>query len=1006
MSLATAVWSAIDALRQQLQQPSAPVVVLLPSSTNGVLLRQQLSLVRDIIRVDCSTPARLLGGLGRQALPEPLQPEPEGWLTATVADLLPRLRDAGKLEPYGETLNEGGWNTALVRSLRTLESARVSPSLLRERAKSAPQPARLQILATILEAVQAARANDALASEVELWKAARNAVVDGIDHPAKRWQAAVVVGDATLPVGLFEALGDWLARRPCRRVAVLPLENVAPAPNGMRLAAASSPVMTAEAPALGRLGRCRRRLFGELASEDATPDDPSLVLARTPDERRELAECVRRVQRAVRAGTPLDRIAITLADASQVELLRDDLHRAEIPATWQVGAPLSHAPTARFLGLCLDMANSEPSLAKWYQLLNSPELPLRKLVEPQHLAHRARWRRLLAKCGAHRGTAKILAALAYRAQELERQPELSDDLAACNGLRMAMERVAQWLAKLPSSATLGAHASAWQELLPKRNPSSEAATLTRLLEEWSLVASGPVLSRAAAARLFDEACDSTSVLEGKLSEPAIRVLPPMGAFGGAFELVCCPGLDHSRFPSDPKPDPLLPDDDLAAFELALGLRIPNSADQVDVERRRIAAVLSACHKEAWLSWPATDLVSARPRIAGRHLLEVASTLLGHRASFSDLQGLASSVGSRAQVLPAPEDALGALEQRAAEAMRLCELVRPLDSAQAAQVEALDAAKVLDTLARHRWARLLLQLHLSLHAHTFDGAVPDAWTGLVSPELLRAPGLDGEPISAAQLAQLVRAPEEVFFRTLLRAFPATRFYESSGLQPQSMSRFVRCAEAAFHAHALDPQGLSLVEAFDQAVEKELGESLRWADASDKSVGEYERMAQRQRFEVLLDQPTCPTALVPAVLSESTPVSSKLPFRIIGATDSREGDVVVAIRTASRVRKGDALLLEHLALAVQAMALRKTGAAIERVKVVCPGAEARLELAQMAPTLFSMLQLAHRRAALGWWSAPPIAFRLGAERDWDLLDAREAIETTLNLLEDQSTGSEAQ
>ena len=50
---------------------------------------------------------------------------------------------------------------------------------------------------------------------------------------------------------------------------------------------------------------------------------------------------------AVRAGLPLDRIAVVLPDPEQVVVLREHFDRAQLPATWLVGPPLSTTPAAR-----------------------------------------------------------------------------------------------------------------------------------------------------------------------------------------------------------------------------------------------------------------------------------------------------------------------------------------------------------------------------------------------------------------------------------------------------------------------------------------------------------------------------------------------------------------------------------------------------------------------------------------------------------------------------------
>ena len=147
------------------------------------------------------------------------------------------------------------------------------------------------------------------------------------------------------------------------------------------------------------------------------PLDPKVHLVRTPDPMREVTEAVREVQSAVAEGVPYDRIALVLPDAAEAVTLREALERAGIPATWQTGPALASAPAARFVLHALGLRAGEDSVRAWYELLRLPLLRLRANAGETVARGRGRWRGLLAKCGAYRGSETILAALdAYQAE--------------------------------------------------------------------------------------------------------------------------------------------------------------------------------------------------------------------------------------------------------------------------------------------------------------------------------------------------------------------------------------------------------------------------------------------------------------------------------------------------------------------------------------------------------------------------------------------------------------
>ena len=989
MSVATAVWTAIDEVRQVCGDPHAWISVLLPSAANATLLEQQLALTRDLLRVSCTTAARLLSDLGRDHLPEGLAEEPPGWLAATVTVLLRDLGAAGALGPYGATLRQAGWQPSLIQVIRTLENAGADGAMLRACAPAGANPARLEALAALLTGVEAARREASLASPAGWGAAAASAAAaQHPAHPVTRVQGAVVVGDGSLAPALFDAACVWLQARPCRRVVLYPLENVAPAPTGLRLAAAHAPTLGGAIAASGALARCQRDLYlARGDGPDALPprgaEDDTMTLVCTPDQRRELAEVARRIQRAVRAGQPLDRIAVALADVELVEVLKADLGRAGIPATWQVGPPVAQQPAARFLLSLLALAEGRPTVRQWYALLGNSALKLddkASLLGSGGSARRGQWRRIVARCHAHAGTAALLAALEHHAATLEAQGAAQEGArAAAVAMRSTVAAIAADLQALPRTASLAAHSQAWLRLLERWwSRRAEAARLTTHLEAWRMGPDAPALSLREAVALLTDFLTETPALEGRLSQPGVRVLAPMAALGGAFDLLCCPCLDHGRFPAPAREEVLLPESDLALLTSRFGLRLIGAAHHVDGERRRLASMLSACTGQAWLSWPATDLVEARPRIAGRHLLEVASALLGRRATHADVQALAVQQGTRADFLPIPEDALGRAERLAARAQALSRWA-------CAASGGTPDHHVLTTLVAQVWTRQLLRLHLSIFQHCCLGHLPDAWTGRIAPELIArvcAAHPDDQRTTARAIQTLLAKPGEFFLRHILGAYPAPQLYDAPGVLHGHEARFVRLMEAALHARDADPSAAPLAEHFDGVMKQALGEALRWSAPEVQSLQSFaEKMQQASLRAVghLLPDET----MRPGALAEPVHEAGALPFTISGEQGWLHGATLSEVRQATGTNaQGDGFLLERLDLYLQAKALGDTGRPVDRVQVVapdCPTPKA-LVLADYDAMAQAWLALCQARAAKGWYPTTPGACSLAGEHRW--------------------------
>ena len=811
--LGEALAGSISAVRRELGDPTAAIGVVVPSDATAVLLKQQLALAGPFIRVEFLTPERLVGILARPHTPDGWSAQPVAWLPTTVLVLLRKLGEDGSLGPHGDALRQPGWHLPVARAVERLESAGLRPDDLGG-FEDPTLAQRAAILAAVLRAVQDRRARDRLLALSDACELALRALQAASHGPGHRPAGAVLFGDRILSPDVYQVLATWLSVRPHRVLNPPPLSHLDPAPRGLR-AAALGPEDIVHPAAEGTVGALQQRLYRSFDGA-GLPLDDSLAIVTTPDEVRDVSEAVREVLRAVGEGVPLDRIAVVLPDTQQADVLQSALDAAGVPTTWLTGPSLARAPEARGLLLAADTASGQDTVRQWYALLSHPGLNLRRGLGAEAATGRGRWRRILARCGAVRGSQAILDALARWVGALEADAE--DDRAAAESLALTIRTLSALFATWRTDDTLGGHGARFVHFLRTWwRPSARSERLAHALNDWGAPGVGFRVSLAHAVGELRDTLARAPDLDGKLTERRIRVLTPMLCLGGAFDRLVVTGLTQKRLPAEIREDPLLPDALLDALSARHGVTLLTSRVLAEFEQRRFAAVVGACSGRLWLAAPELEMLTERPLLPSTHLLAVQSVLSGRRAGFSELRRTAGRAGSRARPFPSdPDDAIGGLEFGIASARHNPELA-------------------LSDLAARADSRRLLALHRAL-----DADMPTPWTGRVTPGLLNIEGLDGEdPLPANQLRALLVDPADFFFRRVLGAWGVRELPDAwDPCNRYTLDDSVRAA-IQVAVEAGDPGFERMVDAWQEAVEDQA--------ASNPHVGQADLEVARRLAE---------------------------------------------------------------------------------------------------------------------------------------------------------------
>ena len=382
-------------------------------------------------------------------------------------------------------------------------------------------------------------------------------------------------------------------------------------------------------------------------------DRTSIVLASDADD--EVRMAIRAVVDAVRAGTPLGRIALLYAsDDPYARLVHEQLAAAQIAVNGPAVVPLAGRVAGRVL---LD-------------LLRLPERGFRRqdvfawlagapILVDGRWAPTVRWERLSREAGVVAGREdwdKRLAALAddneTRAAEAEADPEqppwraerrretaeharrlrtfvlgLVDDLDAAARQPRAWGEHARW-ARKHLDTLLGAphRREAWPEAERKAAERVDAA-LDRLaaLDGVEDATGLDVFTRTLALEL-----ESDLGRVGRFGE-GVFVGPITMGVGLDLDLVVVLGMAEGTFPGRVRDDSLLPDHER---EVA-GDDLPLRRGRVEREHRHLIATLAGAQRHM-LGVPRGDLRRSSERIPSRWVLDLASELSGTRWWTEDL----------------------------------------------------------------------------------------------------------------------------------------------------------------------------------------------------------------------------------------------------------------------------------------------------------------------------------------------------------------------------------
>jgi len=744
-----------------------------------------------------TTLARLAAELAAPALAEQGR-VPVGRLAveAVVARVLFDGASRGELGRFAEAHRGPGLARALAGVLEELRGAALAPEALEG---ESPELARL------LRAYDAALGAAGLADRAGVETLAAEALRRGDAAPARPLLAI----DPPAPSATQRALLSALLEAEVDACAVLPAGDEAARTAFEALFGADAERIEQPAPE-GSLHRLQSQLFAG-GSAESRAGDAGVELLSAPGESRECVEIARRIQRAARAGTRFDRMAVLLrAPEIYTSFLAESLRRAGVPAHFARGARRPD-PAGRALAALLACAAEGLSARRFAEYLSLGELPARdaagapppaaasgeRWVPPDEelLAARTpeasassvaadeaedegleggslpaprRWERLLVDAAVIGGRERWRRRLDGLAHELEREIDGLDDPDAPLGERLRRARrdleslrdfalpLVDALAALPSRASWGEWIDALSALASRalRQPDRVQAVLAELAPMAEV---GPIdlheVLLVLTPRLQSAAAPPPGARYGK-----VFVATPEAARGLAFDRVFVPGLAEKLFPRKIGEEPILLDRQREALDAGLATR----ADRLEQERLALRLCAGAAREGLVVSYPRLDTEGGRPRVPSFYALEVLRAAEGALPGFDALARRAERVGEARLGWPAPDEAADAIDAAEYDLARL----RTLESADDAT--ATGAARYLLGANAHLARALRFRARRWLAGWTVaDGFVKPSEAGRLA---LAPHALSARSFSPTALQNYAACPYRFYLYAVLKLAP--------------------------------------------------------------------------------------------------------------------------------------------------------------------------------------------------------------------------------------------
>ena len=653
--------------------PLLPVHVVIPSHLLGAWLAPRLFAETghlglhflELHELAWKVAAPRVLAEGRARIPENVD------LALLLAEARKATEVGGTPEYLKDAAGMAGFAPAALRTLQALAAAGVTPEALEKQAADSADPERLRLLARMARGLQGRLDAAGLLDRASLYREATLAL------PSAGLGAVVLCEAHDVPPVAAEFLeavkghhevAEVQARRPAAAVPRHVARSRA-LQRRLGLPGEDAPGDDAKAKGETSLARLQQGLFdrkGRAGVTDAGETSPaqiddSLHVLAAAGESLEAVEIARLIQKATGEGFTHADVAVLLHDTrAYATHLASAFARAGIDAYFVEGEPKVD-PAARALWLLLGLVGGDLDRRAVMELFTTARVRWDDLLGKGAEISASQWDRLSAEAGIVSGREAWRTQLgAAREKREARGYEDDRTLKLYDSLLRAVETLATDLDGFPEGAGWDAYLEHTLDILDRW---IDRGRLTRERLErvlGPLAEHAPPPTRDEFLSRVRELLESQVYREGSLADGRVLVSSIAAARGMSFRMVVVPGLVERRFPSPPRPDPLLLDDEREALDPSLR----TTRDAVEEERLLFLDATRAAEDRLVLSYPRFEAATGRERVPSSFLLEAVEAAVGQRVGASELARLASpgATGLGRPHPETPDDAVDLVER--------------------------------------------------------------------------------------------------------------------------------------------------------------------------------------------------------------------------------------------------------------------------------------------------------------------------------------------------------
>ena len=723
----------------QADDPLAPVGVLLGGTLQRPYLQRRLAeLNGGIVNVRFVMPSELALALGEQTLvragKRPLPP---------LADRILLRQIAGEHDGYFEPVRETpGLSDALHRLVRELRGAGYDAKTFARAIKGTCDASKKEkSLAEIFTDFLQRRENfygpdDALlAASVE----------------QAPWDSLIVYGPRQLSPAL-QGVVEELAKRIPVSIYVATTESDADEANAeLRAWASGSGASQQDLPLAETdttLHAAHRRLF--LEPTEPVEADGSIRLLSAPDPSREVREIARTCLAWAREGIKFHEMAIAYRNPDPYRSLIESAFReAKIPVYLHEGSPMAERPLGRRVLSLLDLMDSDLERRRVMDFVTDGRLP-DETKERYENAVATRWDRTSREAGVVKGLDQWKRRLDTYKHELEESDQEWKRARApeVESLLQFVEDLNEALADHPDRAAWSEHLAALARLLRTyiEDPDPILDALDGLGRFDALGSEVGHEQFIATVRTAIENLRSDEVLgqrPGAFARRGVNVLDVNSLQHLRFRAVALVGLAERSFPSAPRPDPILLDDERERLNEHGPAPIPLRVRGADPEPLQFSLAVGAATDRLLASFPRKSAGENRPQLPSSFFRALAEAVVGQRVEAEKIDQLPAELYERAAAVRIGAGELTLALSESEYDRTLIQLDRDLGRA-----VLLSDAPEMKSAFEARKARLrgnqADSLRRCAEPRRARGAHEDLRRGLTGPERLPHPHLCGLP----------------------------------------------------------------------------------------------------------------------------------------------------------------------------------------------------------------------------------------------------------------------